>query len=62
MNRPGRSAQIELAIGRARDFEDWFYAASDLDNTWVLSAFPSAWDGAINFQRERDNLGLFDLD
>lgn len=50
-------------IGRARDFEDWFYAASDPDNVWgTLAAYPSAWDGAINFQRENGSLGVFELD
>jgi len=49
-------------VGRARDFEDWFYAASDPDNVWgTLAAFPSAWDGAINYQREHGHLGHFDL-
>lgn len=50
-------------VGRARDFEDWFYAASDPENVWgTLAAFPSAWDGAINFQREQGDVGHFDLD
>lgn len=53
----------QTPIGPSRDFEDWLYAAADIDNVMgTLLTFPSAWDGAINFQREHGGLGYFDLD
>jgi hypothetical protein len=49
--------------GRYRDLEDWFFAAADTDNVaGTLLAFPSAWDGAINFQTEQGNLAMFDME
>jgi hypothetical protein len=49
--------------GRARDFEDWLYAAADTDNVFgTLFAFPSAWDGAINYHTEHGSLGMFDME
>jgi hypothetical protein len=48
--------------GRSRDFEDWISAA-DADNVvGTLLAFPSAWDGAINFQTEHGNLAMLDME
>jgi hypothetical protein len=55
--------EYQAPPGVARDFEDWFYAVTDMDNVvGTLLAFPSAWDGAIGFQEEHGNLASFDLD
>ena len=47
----------------ADEFLTWWSAVTNDDHIiGTLCAFPTAWDGAIDYQREHGNLGLFDME